>query len=248
VFRLDLHTHTRFFHGFPSRPTPFDPVGARLLERVAARQGLDGVALTNHDYYPDVPFDDLVAIPGIEVSTADGHVLIVGPDPPAPTNPGAMAAETVVEVAHDRDCAAIIAHPFRNSTVRGVDAPFDAVEVNGKHPRSREWVEHLARDRSLPIVGGSDAHYPVEAGRAYTVVDADEATPAAVVDAIQDGRVEARISNWPPHQQLRRVYRRIHRWKGHLDTPAWLEDATDEISGSTEPESERSAVPPEEQT
>lgn len=227
VFALDLHTHTRFFHGFPSRPTPFDPVGARLLEAVAARQSLDGVALTNHDYYTSRDFREVVSIPGIEVSTTEGHVLVVGPDPPTATNPGALDPETVTELAHDNDCVAIIPHPFRNSTVRGVDAPFDAVEVNGKHPESKVWVKHIAADRDIPMVGGSDAHYPVEVGRAYTAVDADALTPESVVEAIRDGRVEARISDWLPHEFVRRFYRRVHTWKGHRDTPEWLGEPGD---------------------
>jgi predicted metal-dependent phosphoesterase TrpH len=220
VYKLDLHTHTRFFHGFPSRPTPFDPVGVRLVERVAMWEDLDGVALTNHDYCVDVAFDHLVSIPGIEVSTTAGHVLVVGPDPPEVTNPGGMDPTAVTALAHENGCAAIIAHPYRNSTVRNVDAPFDAVEINGKHPRSSERVARLAHDRDVPLVGGSDAHYPVEVGRAYTVVDAETLTPDSVVSAIRDGRVDARVSEWPPHELLRGLYRSVHRWKSHLDDPA----------------------------
>jgi len=237
VFALDLHTHTRFFHQFPARPTLFDPVGARLLAAVAVRQGLDGVALTNHDYSASISLDGLVTIPGIEVSTAAGHVLVVGPDPPTVTNPDALDPETVVDLAHDRGCAAIIAHPYRDSTVRDVDAAFDAVEVNGKHPRDRPWIEGLAADRDLPMVGGSDAHYPVEVGRAYTLVDAETLTPASVVAAIRDGRVEACVSDWPPHEFVRRLYRVIHDWRGDLRGPDRIAGAAaDQLHGDAGPE------------
>lgn len=234
MFTLDLHTHTRFFHGFDARPTPFDPVGARLLERVAIRQGLDGVAFTNHDYYAPMGLDDLTVIPGIEVSTSAGHVLVVGPDPPTVTNPLELDPGYVAELAHDHGCVAIIAHPYRNSTVRDVKAPFDAIEVNGKHPRSKAWVERLAEDRDLPMVGGSDAHYPVEVGRAYTVVDADELTPESVVEAIRDGRVEARVSTWPPHELVRGFYRTIHTRKGVLHTPEWVREKVEEVTPGDE--------------
>jgi hypothetical protein len=224
VFALDLHTHTRFFHGFPARPTPFDPVGSRLLGLMARRRGLDGVAFTNHDYYAPRSAGPVVGIPGIEVTSTRGHVLVVGPDPPTFTNPERMEPEAVVETAHDRGCAAIVAHPYRNSTVREVDAAFDAIEVNGKHPRTREWVERLAAAHDLPMVGGSDAHYPVEVGRAYTAVDADELTAESVVDAIRDGRVEPVVGEFVADRALRRVYRRIHEGKQQLDRPAWLDD------------------------
>ena len=223
MFALDLHTHTRFFHGFTSRPTPYDPIGARSLGLVARWRGLDGLAFTNHDYYAPQDAGPVTHIPGIEVTSSQGHVLVVGPDPPTFTNPERMEPEAVVEMAHDRDCAAIIAHPYRNSTVREVDVQFDAIEVNGKHPRTREWVERLAAAHDLPTVGGSDAHYPFEVGRAYTRVDADELTPEAVVDAIRDGRVEPVVGNFVSDRVVRTLYRRIHEGKKQLQTPAWID-------------------------
>jgi len=119
MFTVDLHAHTRFFHGFQAEPTPYDPIGARLLALWGRRAGLDGIALTNHDYYR--PFDSATGgpqfIPGIEVTTTAGHLLVVGPDPPRRTIPGERTPE-VVSQAHRNGCAAIIAHPYRRSRVR----------------------------------------------------------------------------------------------------------------------------------
>lgn len=223
MYRIDLHAHTRFFHGHRRLGDAYDPLGVRLLAGTARARGLDGVATTNHDYYRR--FEGEVAgvavIPGIEVSTSRGHVLVVGPDPPAETRPGELTPGETVDLAHDRGCAAVIAHPYRNSTVREVDADFDAIEVNGKHPRTREWVERLAADHDLPMTGGSDAHYPVEVGRAYTAVDVEEPTPENVVRAIREGRIEARVDDWLPYQLIGRLYRSIHQGKDQLDAPDW---------------------------
>ena len=217
VFSLDLHTHTRFFHG-DTQPTWFDPIGTWLLCGVAKYRGLDGVALTNHDYYR--PFEcSLVRIPGIEITTTRGHVLVVGPDPPTNTEPGELTPEAAVDLAHDRDCAAIIAHPYRNSTVREVAASFDAIEVNGKHPRTREAVERLAEHHDLPLVGGSDAHYPFEVGRAYTAIDAEDLSPEHVVAAIRDRRVEPRVTDSIVNRLFWWLYHRIHAHKRTLDQP-----------------------------
>jgi len=262
VYAVDLHNHTRFFHGFEGRSTAFDPIGARLLTAVAGRRGMDAVALTNHDYRflpssrgPASPARDVqstsaestddgepvaaspaedgesarrsgpvepgagadpLAIPGVEITTTRGHLLVVGPDPPARTEPGALTPDEAIDLAHDRDCAAIIPHPFRASTVRETDATVDAVEVNGKHTHHRERVALLAEERGCPIVGGSDAHYPFEAGRAYTRIDANELTPESVVAAIRDGRVEPAVAEYPLDRVLTPAYRAIHRLKGQL--------------------------------
>ncbi|WP_135305207.1 PHP domain-containing protein [Haloarcula amylovorans] len=217
MYKLDLHTHTRFFHWNKGEPTRFDPVGASLLGDAARRRDLDGVALTNHDYYRPYDHDSpLSTIPGIEISTTRGHVLVVGPDPPTDTEPGRLTPEKVVEMAHERECAAIMAHPYRNSTVADGDAELDAVEINGKHPQRQARVRKLAESLDLPLVGGSDAHYPFEVGRAHTMVDAEESTPEAIVGAIRDGRVGPRVDDRLSNRVLHEIYQRVHEYKGHV--------------------------------
>ena len=223
MFAIDLHAHTRFFHGHPRAAAAFDPLGARVLAWTARARGLDGVALTNHDYYRSIDGaalpESVSLVPGIEVSTTHGHVLVVGPDPPTDTEPGRLAPGEVVDRAHERGCAAIVAHPYRNSTVRDLDLPVDAVEINGKHPRTHTWAAGLADERGLPLVGGSDAHYPVEVGRAYTRIDADDPSPAGVADAIRRGAVEPVVDDHPFHRLTRRLYREVHDRKRQIDRP-----------------------------
>lgn len=213
---VDLHTHTRFFHSF-SGPTSFDPIGARLLVAFAHWRGLDAIAVTNHDYYSrfDIDTGALTLIPGIEVSTTAGHILVVGPDPPTRTTSGTLTPEETVDIAHDRGCAVIVAHPYRDSEVRDLDLPFDAYEVNGKRSVPIDQLQQLAETREKPLVGGSDAHYPFEVGRAYTWVDTEESTPNAVVRAIREGQTDYRLNESFPLYVMRQCYKQIHRFKGH---------------------------------
>lgn len=215
MYAVDLHVHTRFFHSWPGEPTAFDHVGARLAALAARSRGLDGIALTNHDYFE--PFDTLgiTAIPGIEISTSAGHVLVIGPDPPRRTDPGELSPGDAVDLAHDHGCVALIAHPFRNSTVRESDASFDAMELNGKHADTHTRVRPLANDRNLSLTGGSDAHFPFEVGRGFTRIDAEELTPESVVSAIRDGRVDPVYQGGPVDRALAPLYRLVHEQKGH---------------------------------
>ncbi|MFC7234075.1 PHP-associated domain-containing protein [Halosegnis marinus] len=214
MLRVDLHAHTRFFHARPGAPTAFDPVGARLLAWYARRRGLDAVAVTNHDYRYDAVADGVTFLPGIEVSTTMGHVTVVGPDPPERTVPGTLTPEETVALAHDRGCVAVLAHPFRGSTARRSAAAFDAVECNGKHADTHAKARAVAERRGVPVVGGSDAHYPFEVGRGYTEVEGDEATPEAVVAAIREGRVDAAVHERRTDRALGPLYRAIHRTRG----------------------------------
>lgn len=214
MYRVDLHAHTRFFHAWAGRPTAFDPLGASLLARVARGRGLDAVATTNHDYRVDFHPPGITFLPGIEISTSRGHVLVVGPNPPEQTEPGTLSAAEAVELAHDRDCAAILAHPFRGSTARRADARYDAVEANGKHPDTHPKARAVADRMGVPLVGGSDAHFPFEVGRGHTLVEADELTPASVVEAIRDGRVEHTVRTTSFNEVMGAVYNVVHRRRG----------------------------------
>ena len=209
----DLHTHSRFFHQPPEVGGRYDTYGVRGTLAFAHHRGLDGIAVTNHDFYrPETRVTD-ACIPGIEISTTKGHLLVVGPDPPKRTVAGTLTPHEAVVLAHEHDCVAIVAHPFRGSTLRDVDADYDAVELNGKHPEYYRRAKALADDWEVPLVGGSDAHFPFEAGRLSTRFDVDHLTPESVVEAIRAGRVEPVVRDGRLFRALRSLYDRVHRAK-----------------------------------
>lgn len=222
MYDVDLHTHSRFFHSFAGQPTAFDKIGFQLNVAVARARDLDGIAVTNHDYFTSFGVDTsgIEIIPGVEISTDEGHLLVVGPDPPARTQPGKLSPEDTVELANRRDCATVMAHPFRSGTVKDADISVDAVEVNGKHPQTAELVEELARDRQLPIVGGSDAHFPFEIGRVITELDANELTPESVVNAIEDGRTDFQRVRRFPDQFTQILYGAVHKFRNMKNSTA----------------------------
>src|SRR5437879_8934023 len=65
--KLDFHVHTTASSDAHTRPDELVP---RCKER-----GLDGLAITDHNVLAiDVP-SELLIIPGIEVSSRDGHII-----------------------------------------------------------------------------------------------------------------------------------------------------------------------------
>ena len=219
MYNIDLHTHTTFNQSFKGRVT--EQANLRILSRIAALRGLDGIAVTNHNFSrPPRTVNGVVFLPGIEVSTTAGHVLVIGPNPPQSTAPRKLSPSEVVEMAHQRGCAAIIPHPHRKSNVKSSYASFDAVEINGKHPYTADVVRKLAKERGVPIVGGSDAHLPIEIGNTYTQVNADELTAESVVEAIRSHKVEPVVNESVGFKPVRLAHKSNRKRKQDLNLPS----------------------------
>src|SRR5712672_4728382 len=83
-FNFDLHTHS-FFSG-DGVSSPEDLIAA------ARAKGLHGIAITDHNTCQAVPYlikkglmradgiavSDFLVLPGVEVTTAEGHLLCIG--------------------------------------------------------------------------------------------------------------------------------------------------------------------------
>ncbi|MFC6726396.1 PHP domain-containing protein, partial [Halobium palmae] len=79
TIRVDPHVHSEASYDAS------DPV--ELILEQSAEIGLDAVVVTDHDVLHEsiraaelAPEYGLVGIPGVEVSTADGHLLAIGVD------------------------------------------------------------------------------------------------------------------------------------------------------------------------
>jgi len=193
MIRIDLHVHTSF-----SGDSNINP--KLLVDTLYAHSTVKGVAITDHDtldgyfqvYKLATAYQDLVIIPGVEVTTTAGHFILLGIE----EKPPYMATlESIVDFAKERAALIVIPHPYRADRGIGDAAEkiqADAIEVINPSATLREnrLAEKLAKARSLPGVAGSDAHKPEEMWTAYTKVDA-EPDVGSVLNAIKNGRVKA---------------------------------------------------------
>lgn len=192
--RIDCHVHTA--DSYDSSAT------VEAVLRRAADLGLDGVVVTDHNRIERsleaaarAPSHGLLGIPGVEVSTAGGHLLAIGvetlPDPGRPLG-------STVDAIHDRGGVAVVPHPFQwsrhgaaASTIAGSGC--DGVEVFNAHAltgvRNRQ-AARLAARVGYPRFGGSDAHRPAFVGQGHTAVgvQSPDPTPADVLAAMRAGR------------------------------------------------------------
>lgn len=192
--RIDLHVHSSF-----------SPDSRMTLEEIVGRLsyvGLKGFALTDHNSIRghaalaelQSKFPAYLLIPGVEVSTADGHLLAYGVREVPPT--GRSVSDTIEWVrAHGGE--SVLAHPFRRSHGVGrtvVESATGAgIEIRNGH--NSEIVnlkaEDVAARRNLTITGGSDAHAIADLGRAYTEFDAAITSVDDVLEGLRNRTTSA---------------------------------------------------------
>ena len=191
TLRLDLHVHSRFS---PDSRLTGDEIASRLTPT-----GLRGFALTDHNSvagHREIPRwrdanPDLLVLPGVEVSTAEGHLLAYGISELPPVH---RPVEETCEWVSNHGGEAVLAHPFRlghgvgRRVAESVRVP--AVEtVNGHSSfRANSRAEAIAVRRSLGRTGGSDVHELSDVGRAFTEFPPGTATIDDLLEAIRRGR------------------------------------------------------------
>jgi predicted metal-dependent phosphoesterase TrpH len=194
VLSVELHAHSSL--SYDGR----DTVDALLCEAAAA--GLDGLAVTDHDEIEAsleaaerAPGYGLIGVPGMEVTSAAGHVLALGVAELVPEN---LPFDETIDRIHDAGGVAVIPHPFQKSrsgvaaNVPAVSlARADAIEVYNSRlltGRGNRRARAFAEKHDLPVTAGSDAHIAEMVGRAVTEVDATEPAVEAILEAIREGR------------------------------------------------------------
>jgi predicted metal-dependent phosphoesterase TrpH len=149
---------------------------AQAVEKAKARR-LSGIAIVDHNtiagHAEISKFSDenFLIIPGIELSSKDGHILGLGIRELIPRN--LSAAETVDKI-REQGGIAVAAHPFSPARKTGVmsKAKFDAVEVfnSQAYLLSNPLAKRFAEQNKMPMTAGSDTHFPDEVGLAYVGV------------------------------------------------------------------------------
>jgi hypothetical protein len=205
--------------------TEHSDAGCTLAELAAQARvlGLDFLAITDHNtvshhaHLAGLGDDDLLLIPGQEVTTYYGHMNVWGThrwcDFRCRTDADVAA---VIDLAHISGGLCSINHPktLGPEWEYTFDLPVDALEVwQGPWPALNEeslaiWQRLLREGRRLPAVGGSDYHCPapgqdpgfLQLGQPTTWVKVTERSVPALLQAIRAGRVS--ISALPDGPRL----------------------------------------------
>jgi len=194
---VDLHLHTRF-----SLDASISP--KYVADALNAHPIIKGVAITDHNTLEGylhvrrfaAAYPDVVIVPGVEVGTMLGDVIVLGVvEKPAYWS----SLESVVDFARDRNGIIIVPHPFRGGGIgdnaKKIPNGLGAVEVLNPDstPQENKMAETLSKTMNLPGVAGSDAHHVHQMWKAYTQVDAAPSVDS-ILEAIREGRVKAALA------------------------------------------------------
>lgn len=205
TMRFDLHVHT-----YQSRDSWAKP---EEIIQAAARRGLDGLAITDHNTIDGAlelceiaPFRVIV---GEEVGTGEGEIIGLFLQEPIPA--GLSPDETVAAI-HDQGGLVYVPHPWdrlrRHAALSSgarerLVAQVDAVEVfNARVTLSRDnaLAREFALAHGLAMGAGSDAHMAAEIGSAYVEMEAFH-DAASFLAALRRGQVVGRLASPLVHFQ-----------------------------------------------
>ncbi len=191
-------------------------MGVEDLIESAKTLGLDGICLTEHDYF--WPVDEVNALsrkynflvmPGCEINTDTGHVLVFGLDQ---YEFGLHKPTFLRSVAERKGAAVIAAHPYRRRFLEdpgrkpearaemlaraGGDELFqicDAIEaVNGRGSiLENSFSQDLGELLRANTTGGSDAHRLEQLGTAATRFQCPITGLDDLIRELRAGRVRA---------------------------------------------------------
>jgi len=219
AFNVDLHTHSYFSGDGVSSPED--------LIAAARAKGLHGIAITDHNTCEAVPYlvkkglmrddglpvSDFLVLPGVEVTTAEGHLLCIGATLPEAQKLKGRLAREVCELIHEHGGLAIPPHPYdlfragiRFSTLETL--PIDAIEVFNAATTLRRYNTYAfkyAQLRGLAMTAASDAHHAAAVGTAYTIVDCAELSLKSIIAQIIKGN-ELNQRYLTPRDSMRKTW------------------------------------------
>ncbi len=202
---IDLHTHTQpLSHDSDLTPD--------ALIEAAKKAGLDGVCLTEHDFFWEHEKTaelgrrhDFLVIPGIEVNTESGHVVVFGLEEfvygmhrlgelvgMVEAAGGAMIAahpyrrQLPLELTREGDWSEALERASENEAYRHVQA---IETLNGRGTeRQNAFSAALCERHGLAQVAGSDAHSAVDVGTCATEFEARIGDLTDLIAELKSGR------------------------------------------------------------
>lgn len=209
--KADLHIHSNYSND-----------GISTVEEIieqAVEMGLGCIAITDHNSFEAFAHakdnGKVIVIPGIEVSSKEGHILAYGIDRDVQRG---MSISDTIKAIHEAGGVAFAAHPYRWWSGLGeknvLNNDFDGTEARNARstPSSNRRSEKLAARIGKPISAGSDAHTPPHIGEGIVELPDDITTWQEALAAIMDGKAKVSSTNRHLKSTLKYGFKSITQW------------------------------------
>ena len=187
MLKLDLHIHSQYSEDATGSP--------KDIIKILQKKGLQGMAIADHNTVEGglkalkVKSKEFIVIPGVEISTKDGHMLALNVTENIKRH---LSVEETVEKIIDAGGLPVVPHLFRNMSgikkekLRNIQTKISAIEVfnSCSLPQTNLKTAKIAKEYGLGGTGGSDAHDPIYAGYAYTTVDTTDMNIDSILSEI----------------------------------------------------------------
>lgn len=188
TLKLDLHVHSHYSGDAQGSP---EQIIKKLIKK-----GIHGASITDHNTVEGslkalkVKPKDFIIIPGVEISTADGHFIALGIKENIPRN---LPVEETLEKILDMGGIPVVPHLFRKMSgikenkLKKIHKRLSAMEVfnSCSLPKTNKRTSKIAKKYNLGGTGGSDSHQPEYAGYGYTVIKNSERNVDSILSAIR---------------------------------------------------------------
>ncbi len=215
MIKLDLHIHSQYSE---------DAIGSpKDIIKSLKKKGLRGMAITDHNTVEGglkavkIAPKDFIVIPGIEISTADGHMLALNVEKNIARN---LSIQETVEKILDQGGTPIVPHLFRNMSgikkekLKTIHQKINTIEVFNacSMPKTNLKIAKIAKEFNLGGTGGSDSHDPAYAGYAYTVVDTTDINADTILSEINKKKTWGEGITMPLEYRHNRMLKSIRQF------------------------------------
>jgi predicted metal-dependent phosphoesterase TrpH len=187
MIKIDLHIHSKYSEDAMGSP--------KEIIKILIKKGLNGMAITDHNSLEGslkakkIAPKNFTVIPGIEISTNDGHLIAL--DIQEPIKRGQSVEETLEKII-DLGGTPIVPHLYRNMSgikkekLDKIYKKISSIEVFNacSLPQTNLKTAKLARKLNLGGTGGSDSHEPEYAGNGYTIVNSTDFNKDSIISEI----------------------------------------------------------------
>jgi hypothetical protein len=190
--KVDFHVHSHF--------SPDGEMSPEEIVEMAKKIGLDARAVTDHNTIKGGQETEkiakgLVIFTGSEIKTREGEIIGLNLKKDIPSD---LSLTETCKLIKEQEGFVIVPHPFDRlrsgvgKSINKIIEYIDAVEVLNARSYFDKFNKNaldFAEENNLPKVAGSDAHFGMELGYAYTLVDSEK-QKGRILEAVRKGETK----------------------------------------------------------